>query len=127
MSASAAARPAEAFVAALRRPPRKTGTIVVVRAAARRIDWVADDAPAGTGSVANPPAWAPPRSAGASDPLAVASLVPTTVNLPSASAATNKITTPRPVKRPACSSVARVAPPTGVPALGTLVQAALIR
>jgi len=46
----------------------------------------------------------------------------TTVNRPIASPARNTITTPRPMKKPICSSTIRVAPPAGVPAEGRLVQ-----
>jgi len=95
--------------------PRNTGTgLILGRAPSRLLAGAARVPAASVAAVA-----APLRAA--------ASATPTTVNLPSASAATNMITTPRPVKKPSCSSADRAAPPTGVPGTGRPAQWPAIR
>ena len=70
-------------------------------------------AAAGTGSLVVALPRASARSAGSPRAAVDSSPAAMTVNRPRASAATNTITTPRPVKNPSCSIAALVAPPTG--------------
>src|SRR5215470_3719456 len=90
------------------------------RSGSRSCYWVPDPLPAGSaaGSGSGTARRRSVNRRGGRVPAGIApSLMPTTERRPSASAARNTMTTPRPVKKPICSTTRVRVPPTGVPTI----------